>query len=74
MSLMRGFLVVFIGMAAWSMISPRSQWELLASWQYKQPEAQEPSNAAYLLARFVGAFGIIFAVWVWIQLGHMSDV
>lgn len=70
MLLMRVFLVVFIGMAAWSVVAPRSQWALCVSWQYRHPEAQEPSNAAYIGIRIIGALAVLFGLFMWNQLSE----
>jgi hypothetical protein len=32
--------------ALWVIISPKSWWELFHSWRYRDPRANEPSDAA----------------------------
>jgi hypothetical protein len=46
---------LFLGaLGAWMAISPRSLFWRTAAWQYRNPEANEPSDAAYALRRAVG--------------------
>ncbi|WP_020579875.1 DUF6199 family natural product biosynthesis protein [Actinopolymorpha alba] len=71
--LLRVFLVIFIGMATWAVVAPRSQWRLLSSWQYRDPKANEPSDASYLVARVMGVGGIIFGIFMWHLLGQMTE-
>jgi hypothetical protein len=47
------------GVAIWAIISPRSQWKKTASWQYRDPAAHEPSEAAYRYSRLAAAVGLI---------------
>ena len=46
-------------LAVWGAISPRSQWNTLSAWQYRNPDANEPSDAAYALTRVVNVIGLI---------------
>ncbi len=43
----------------WGVVSPRSQWRVLASWTYRDPHANEPAGTAYVLYRLIAALGII---------------
>jgi uncharacterized membrane protein len=43
--------LIAVPLALWGMLAPRSQWRALASWQYRHPEANEPSDAAYAIQR-----------------------
>jgi hypothetical protein len=43
---------LFVGpIALWTLISPASAWRTLSAWQYRNPDANEPSDAAYGLQR-----------------------
>lgn len=51
--------VVAGGIFLWGVISPRSQWQLLQGWAFRNPEANEPSDAAYALTRIGSAVSIV---------------
>lgn len=44
------FVLLFV-LLLWGAISPESQWKALAAWQYRNPEANEPSDTVYTLMR-----------------------
>ncbi|MBM7786341.1 hypothetical protein [Tenggerimyces flavus] len=46
----------------WGIISPRSQWRVLHAWLYRNPEANEPSDAAYTAQRVGNAFVLVMIV------------
>lgn len=46
----------------WGVVSPRSQWRVLASWTYRDPRANEPAGPAYALYRVIAAIGIVTLV------------
>lgn len=58
-----GYLLLVLALAVlmllWSLISPRSQWRILKSWTYRNPEANEPSDAAYGLTRIGALVGLL---------------
>ena len=56
-----------IALLLWGAISPRSQWQRLFAWSYRNPEANEPSDAAYALTRVVNI--VILGVLVWQVIG-----
>ncbi|MFD2077731.1 hypothetical protein SAMN05421678_12724 [Actinopolymorpha cephalotaxi] len=72
MLFMRAFLVVFFALAVWSVIAPRSQWQLLSSWQYRHPEANEPSDASHMLTRVGGVAAILFGLFMWHLAGKVT--
>lgn len=42
----------------WIMISPRGFWNTTAAWQYKNPDAHEPSEASHTVGRVVAGLAI----------------
>jgi hypothetical protein len=59
-------LVLFFGIAAiaavlalWAVVAPRSQWRAMQSWAFRNPEANEPSDAAYALTRLGGVVVLV---------------
>lgn len=46
----------------WGIAAPRSMWEVLHSWQYKNPEKNEPSEASFALTRVTSVFALVFLV------------
>ncbi|MFT9852411.1 DUF6199 family natural product biosynthesis protein, partial [Mycobacteroides abscessus subsp. abscessus] len=62
-----GGLLLFLGLIVvpfllWSIFDPKSQWQVLSSWKYRNPEANEPSEAAYAMMRIGGAVGLVVLV------------
>lgn len=49
-------IVVFL---LWGVVSPRSQWEILKAWQYKNRAANEPSDAAFMGTRIASICAIV---------------
>jgi len=52
----------------WAMISPRSMYWTLTAWQYRHPEAVEPSDAAYSVTRVSGGIMLVFVVGITIWI------
>ena len=55
------FLIVVIGFGlAWAVV-PRKMWRITQWWQYKNPEENEPSDAAYAMWRIssIAAIAVI---------------
>ena len=44
----------------WGLISPRSQWKVLAAWSYRNPQADEPSSLAFGVQRVLSGLGVAF--------------
>lgn len=44
----------------WGLISPRSQWKVLAAWSYRNPQADEPSSLAFGVQRVISGIGVLF--------------
>ncbi|WP_436535963.1 hypothetical protein [Actinoplanes sp. HUAS TT8] len=73
---MDGLLVVLVPVVAlllWGAISPRSQWRTLFAWRYRNPEANEPSDAVYLLTRLGNIAMIGLLVWVAVGMSTGDD-
>ncbi|MHC9291457.1 DUF6199 family natural product biosynthesis protein [Mycobacterium sp. LTG2003] len=62
-------LVIGIPIGLYLLLRPRKIWWALESWKYKNPEANEPSEAGYAMQALGGvgviAAAIIFAVLAW---------
>lgn len=56
-------LIVVVPILVWTMIDPRSQWEVTTAWQYRDPKANEPSDLVFMIERLAaGALLIAIAV------------
>lgn len=56
------FLIVVIGFGlAWAVV-PRKMWRITQGWQYKNPEANEPSDAAYAMWRISSIVAIVVII------------
>jgi hypothetical protein len=64
-------LVPVVALLVWGVISPRSQWRVLQAWSYRNPEANEPSDAVYTLTRIIGV--VLIVVLVWQVAGGLTD-
>lgn len=49
-------------LALWTLISPGSVYWALTAWQYKDPDANEPSDAAYMMSRIGALITLIVLV------------
>ena len=56
----------------WNIIDPRGMWEKLSSWQFRDPEANEPSDAAFDMQRLISLISL--SVLVVGSLGFFSVV
>ena len=58
-----GFLMAVVAaMALWNVLSPRSVWASLSAWRYRDPEANEPSDAAFTVSRIASLVGLVACV------------
>ncbi|MGH3658018.1 MAG: hypothetical protein ACRDUA_15290 [Micromonosporaceae bacterium] len=62
MELLPCLLGIPVLLLAWMAISPRGMWQTLSAWQFKNPEANEPSEAAYAANRVVAVVGIVVLI------------
>jgi hypothetical protein len=53
------FLAVVGALMLWGAISPRGQWNTLSAWAYRNAEANEPSDASYMVTRIVNIVGLL---------------
>ena len=56
------FVVVIIPMLLWGIIDPRGMWEATSSWQFRDPEANEPSDSAFAMQRFSAFISLLVIV------------
>ena len=61
--------LVLAGIFISTAIDPRSQWERHGAWQYRHPEAHEPSEAAYRAARVGAVVGLVMMVIIGVAIG-----
>lgn len=54
--------VVITLLALWPLLGPRSVWLITESWRYRNPDAVEPSDIAYMLTRIGGGLGVVVGV------------
>ena len=66
-------LVTLCGLMLWLLISPGSFWRKTAAWQYKNPEANEPSDAAYTMMRVFGGIFLVVFIGLWIHIASSVD-
>ncbi|HRN28792.1 MAG TPA: hypothetical protein PK890_03685 [Terrimesophilobacter sp.] len=52
------FVVVLGVLFVWGLVAPRSQWRLLLSWTYREPQSDAPSGWAFGVQRVVAGLGI----------------
>ncbi len=50
---------IFGAIMLWGAISPRGQWNTLSAWAYRNAEANEPSDASYMVTRIVNIVGLL---------------
>lgn len=56
------FVVVVIPMLLWGAIDPRGMWEVTSSWQFRDPEANEPSDDAFAFQRLAAIVSLLMIV------------
>ena len=56
------FVLVIIPMLLWSVIDPRGVWEVTSSWQFRNPEVNEPSDSAFAVQRFFAFVSLLVIV------------
>ncbi|GLY02374.1 hypothetical protein Acsp01_27530 [Actinoplanes sp. NBRC 101535] len=67
------FLIPIAAIAGWGVISPRSQWRVLESWAYRDPEANEPSEGAFVMRWIVQFVILAVVVWLVVDISRTDD-
>jgi len=61
-----GFIYCFVALGGalclWGVLSPRSLWEFSAAWSYKNPEANEPSEAGFAAQRVAYGAALVLLI------------
>lgn len=65
--------IIAVPLLLWSIISPRSQWQMLSGWAYRNREANEPSDAAYTVARLGSVVALVALLVAGYQLSDLDD-
>ena len=55
-------IMVLIPMLLWGAIDPRGMWEVTSSWQFRDPEANEPSDDAFAFQRLAAIVALLMIV------------
>ena len=61
-ALVRTLLVLYLPVALWELVSPRSAWEVFESWRFANPQAVRPSTAGYEARRFLAVVILVALV------------
>jgi hypothetical protein len=67
--------VLFMPMLLWTAIAPRHQWRVLMAWRYRDPAANEPSEASYGARRVTAAIlviGLAVSMWSLVDIANES--
>ncbi|MFT3715788.1 MAG: hypothetical protein QM774_07530 [Gordonia sp. (in: high G+C Gram-positive bacteria)] len=51
-----------VPLVLWGIVDPKGSWRALESWKYKNPDANEPSEASYALSRVGGVIGLVLLI------------
>ena len=69
-------LIVCVIFALWAVVNPRSIYWTLTAWQYRHPDAVEPSDAAYTASRVSGVIMLVmivgFAIWYGVMTAEVN--
>ena len=65
--------LVVLPLSLWTVLDPRSAWRVTASWQFRDPKANEPSEAGYLMQRVAGAVAVFATIFMIVLLVSLSD-
>ncbi len=61
--------VVGAGILLWGVVSPRQQWRALSGWTFRNPAANEPSDAAYGLRALGSLFSLGLLLFLAFSMG-----
>ncbi len=65
--------LVALPLALWTVLDPRSVWRVTASWQFRDPKANEPSEAGYVVQRIAGAVTVVLIIVMIVMLVSLSE-
>jgi hypothetical protein len=63
--------LVVLPLTLWTILDPRSLWRITASWQYRNPKANEPSEAGYLVQRLAGVVLLALTIFMIVFLTNL---
>ena len=56
------FFMFLVPMLLWGVIDPRGMWEATSAWQFRDPEANEPSDGAFAFQRLAAIVALLMMV------------
>ena len=56
------FFMFLVPMLLWGAIDPRGMWEATSAWQFRDPEANEPSDGAFAFQRLAAIVALLVMV------------
>ena len=56
------FFMFLVPMLLWGAIDPRGMWEATSAWQFRDPEANEPSDGAFAFQRLAAIVALLMMV------------
>ena len=65
-------LLIPAGLFVWMIIDPRGAWKATSAWQYKNPEMNEPSDAAFMIGRISSVLGLILVVVMMVVIANAA--
>ena len=54
--------LVVLPLTLWTVLDPRSVWRVTSSWQFRNPRANEPSEAGYMVQRLAGVVTLVLTI------------
>jgi hypothetical protein len=72
MNLLHLFLLVPLGWFVLVAVNPKIQWHV-RSWAYRDPEANKPSDTAFMLYRLGAVAMVVFCLVLWVQALDLSS-
>jgi hypothetical protein len=69
---MGGWIVLWIivgPLLVWAIVNPQSVWQVTRSWQYRDPDAVEPSDTTYALCRWGSVAGLLLFAIITVTIG-----
>ncbi|MEU5858884.1 hypothetical protein [Nocardiopsis dassonvillei] len=72
MNMLHLFLLLPLGWFVLVAVNPKVQWHV-RSWAYRDPEANEPSDTAFMLYRLGAVVMVVFCLVLWVQALDLSS-